>query len=328
MKKCPFCNAEIEENARFCLYCMSSLEEKQVIETPKENTKRWPIILIAFLFVVLFIILAIFFLKEDKPDNKHPDSSQNNTDKVLKTDESSVDLSTEDQPKDEDNISKQPSSETTIQDQDPTGSTTQNNSTTNNNPNSNTTTGSSGTVTETKNNTPPTPTDPTSDLDMTTPTNPTPNPSVTAVTYLYRDAKYGDDFSVSANLENAVVIIGVKTPSSSCEYIIPETIDNKKVIAIMGLAFCDDTIKDTVKKVVVPASVKTIWNNAFANCYNLTDIYFGGKAIYVEGNAFAPKSNRTGTLTIHCSYDCSDRNYRYYRNSAVYYDALYEEWNG
>ena len=130
-----------------------------------------------------------------------------------------------------------------------------------------------------------------------------------------------------ANLENAVVITGVSVPSSNGEYIIPDTIDNKKVIAIMGLAFCDDNIKDTVKKVIVPASVKTIWGNAFANCYNLTDIYFCGNAIYVEGNAFAPKATRNETLTIHCSYDCSDRNSRYYRNSAAYYDANYEEWN-
>ena len=330
MKKCPFCNAEIEENARFCLYCMSSLEEKQVIENPKENKKRWLIILMAILVFLLLIILTIFLLKEYAPDSKHPSSTQNNTGEVSKKDEVPVSSPTEEEHTDGDNIQEQPSSETTSQNSNSTTPATQNNSTTNNNPNSNTTAGNSGTSTgtETGNNTPSTPSNPAPDSDVTTPATPTPNPGVTAVTYLYRDAKYGDDFSVSANLENAVVIIGGRTPSSSGEYIVPETIDSKKVIAIMGLAFCDDNIKHTVKKIVVPASVKTIWGNAFANCYNLTDIYFCGKAIYVEGNAFAPKSNRAGTLTIRCSYDCSDRNYRYYRNSAVNYDALYEEWNG
>ena len=330
MKKCPFCNAEIEENARFCLYCMSSLEEKQVIENPKENKRRWLIILMAILVFVLFIILTIFLSKKDTPDSKHPSSTQNNTGEVSKNDEVPVDSPTGEEHTDGDNIQEQPSSETTSQSSNSTTPTTQNNSTANNNPNSNTTTGNSGTGTgtETGNNTPSTPSNPAPDSDITTPVTPTPNPGVTAVTYLYRDAKYGDDFSVSANLENAVVIIGVKTPSSSGEYIVPETIDNKKVIAIMGLAFCDDNIKHTVKKVVVPASVKTIWGNAFANCYNLTDIYFRGQSIYVEGNAFAAKTNRTGTLTIHCSYNCSDRNLRYYRNSASNYNALYEEWDG
>lgn len=328
MRKCPFCNADIEENARFCLYCMNSLEKKQVIETPKENKKQWLIILISILFIVLFIISTIFLLKEDAPDGKQPGSPKNIIEKVLKKDEVSEDLPAEERPAAEDNILEQPSSETTIQNQNPTESTTQNNSTTNNNSNSNATTGNMETGTETENNTPSTPSNPAPDSDITTPSTPTPNPDIATVTYLYRNAKYGDDFSVSANLEYAVVITGVKTPSASGEYIIPDTIENKKVVAIMGLAFCDNNIRNTVKKVVVPASVKTIWNNAFANCYNLTDIYFSGKAIYVEGNAFAPKSNRNGTLTIHCSYDCSDRNYRYYRNSAVYYDALYEEWDG
>ena len=128
------------------------------------------------------------------------------------------------------------------------------------------------------------------------------------VTYIYRDAKYGDDFSVSANLENAVVITGVKNASSDGKYMIPETIDGKKVVAITALAFCDDSISSTVKTVIVPSSVKTIWNNAFANCYNLTDIYFKGNAIYTESNAFPEKSKRNGTLTINCSANCSDRN--------------------
>jgi len=96
----------------------------------------------------------------------------------------------------------------------------------------------------------------------------------------------------------------------------------------MGLAFCGEGVSDTVKTVVVPASVKTIWNYAFSTCYNLSDIYFCGNAIYTEGDAFAEASKRKADLTIHCSANCSDRNYRYYKNSASNYDAEYKEWNG
>ena len=157
----------------------------------------------------------------------------------------------------------------------------------------------------------------------------TPSDTAATVTYGYRAAKYGDDFSVSYNFpENAIVITDVTTPAANGEYIIPETIDGKPVVAIMGLAFSNSAVSATVKKVVVPASVKTIWGNAFANCYNLTDIYFRGTAIYTETYAFPEVSKRTGTLTIHCSATCSDRNLRYYKNSAVYYDAVYQEWNG
>ena len=84
MKKCPFCNAEIEENARFCLYCMNSFEEKQGIATPRENKRRRLMILIAVLVFVLFIIMTIFLLKEDTPDNKQPSSPQNNIEETLK----------------------------------------------------------------------------------------------------------------------------------------------------------------------------------------------------------------------------------------------------
>ena len=79
----------------------------------------------------------------------------------------------------------------------------------------------------------------------------------------------------------------------------------------------------------MPATVTTIWDYAFSTCYNLTDIYFCGDAIYTSPQAFAWEPRRTGTLTIHCSADCSDRNFRYYKDCADgSYDAVYEEWNG
>ena len=40
MKQCPHCGAQLQQQAKFCLYCMRSLEEKQNI-TPKFPCKRW-----------------------------------------------------------------------------------------------------------------------------------------------------------------------------------------------------------------------------------------------------------------------------------------------
>ena len=40
MKTCPNCKADIEDNANFCLYCMTSLNEKAFIATPKRR-KLW-----------------------------------------------------------------------------------------------------------------------------------------------------------------------------------------------------------------------------------------------------------------------------------------------
>ena len=339
MKKCPKCKAEIQEEARFCLYCMTSFEEKQTIETEEENNKRWLIIIAAVLVLVLIVACIFLFSKKEAPTNGEIDTSSTasissgldtSDDNASSSGQQSSELQGNETSTPTSNNQTQGSSKNEGSTTDNTsGNTTTNNSTTNDNSQNNTT---NNTTNGTSNNTSTNSTsssNKTESSNTSSSTSTTTTPSqTTTVTYMYRDAKYGDDFSVSANLENAVVITGVKTTAADGKYIIPETIDGKKVVAIMALAFCDDNISSTVKTVIVPSSVKTIWNNAFANCYNLSDIYFKGNSIYTESNAFPEKSKRNGTLTIHCSANCSDRNYRYYKNSASYYDAEYKEWNG
>ncbi len=341
MKKCPKCKAEIQEEARFCLYCMTSFEEKQTIETPKENNKRWLIIIAAVLAVVLVVISIVLFAPKgngSNDSNNNSNSSSFSSDSNTSTNnndttsnehqgddeaggESSSPSSSSQTPNTSNNTTNNTSGNTTTNNSS-TNSSSQNNSTTNNTTTNSSTTNNSTTSSTSSNNKTESNNSGSSSTTTTTPS------ETTTITYTYRDAKYGDDFSVGANLENSVVITGVKTASANGEYKIPETLDGKKVVAIMGLAFCDESISNTVKKVIIPSTIKTIWNNAFANCYNLTDIYFCGNSIYTESNAFPETSKRSGTLTIHCSANCSDRNYRYYKNSASYYGAKYEEWNG
>lgn len=306
MKKCPKCKAEIEENARFCLYCMTSFEEKQTIEVSKEKNKRWLIIIAAVLVLALIVATIFFIPKDDSPKDTGSTSTGNSAHFDSEVDDPS---STPDTANSSTSSGNKPASNSSHNSS--SGNSKPDNSKPDNSEpdNDNSSSGSSS--------------DASSDN-----TSPSPKPEPTKVTYLYRDAQYGDDFSVSTNLENCVVITGVKTAATDGKYVIPDTLDGKKVIAIMALAFCDNNISNTVKTVFVPSSVKTIWNNAFATCYNLTDIYFKGTSIYTESNAFAPSSKRNGTLTIHCSANCSDRNYRYYKNCASSYNAKYEEWNG
>ena len=339
MKKCPKCKAEIQEEARFCLYCMTSFEEKQTIETPKGNNKRWLIIIAAVLVLVLIVACIFLFSPKEAPTNGEIDTSSTaSVSSGLDTSDDNTSSSGQQSSKLQGNETSTPTSNNQTQSSSKNegnttnnssgNTTTTNSSTSSGSQNSNTdnTTNSSSNSTSTNSTSSSNKTE-SSNTSSSTSTTTTPS-QTTTVTYMYRDAKYGDDFSVSANLENAVVITGVKTTAADGKYIIPETIDGKKVVAIMGLAFCDEGISSTVKTVIVPSSVKTIWNNAFANCYNLTDIYFCGNSIFTESNAFPETSKRNGTLTIHCSANCSDRNYRYYKNSASYYDAEYEEWNG
>lgn len=63
MKKCPFCGADIEDSARFCLYCMQSLTEKEQILPPKrKRSKRW-LLIVAVAIIILLVLAVIYFKK-------------------------------------------------------------------------------------------------------------------------------------------------------------------------------------------------------------------------------------------------------------------------
>lgn len=337
MKKCPFCHADIEDNARFCVFCMSPLQEKQKIENQQKDNKRWLYILAAFLLLALAFAITIFALSKNEANNNSSESSMqsettpaNNssyTNNILSSDNTSDDVSK--------NTATDNSSKADTEDNNSNGTVTEPESSGNKTPSASSSQGSdaSGSSSSTPSTTPSQSQPQQSNLDSTTDSDDqssTDTPTQNEVTYIYRTAKYGDDYSVAyKGSEDDIVITGVATVSESGVYVIPEQIDGKRVIAIMPLAFCGDNISDTVKKIVVPSSVKTIWDRAFVICYNLTDIYFCGNSLYTYPSAFADTSKRTGTLTIHSAPDCSNRDLRYYKNIAnSFYGAQYKEWNG
>ena len=84
MKKCPYCGAEIEKNARFCLYCMRELEEKTVIEiTPSFITKyksRIISICVTVLVVALVTVSAVLIVPRLVPSKQATPPSDRDTD--------------------------------------------------------------------------------------------------------------------------------------------------------------------------------------------------------------------------------------------------------
>ena len=126
--------------------------------------------------------------------------------------------------------------------------------------------------------------------------------------------------------ENAIVITKVLYTPTDGNYVIPEKYEGKKVAAIMPDAFSD--VADSVRSVALPATVRTLWNDAFKGCNKLTDLYLKSPVIEIFEDTFVPPKNRTGRLTIHCKRDCRNFNYYYYRYIAGSIDADYKEWNG
>ncbi len=338
MKKCPFCKSDIEDNARFCLYCMSSLEDKKIVENKKYDNKWWLCIIAIVLLFALILGISIFALSKNPANNSSDESLVqseliSHTDSLYSNSISSIGSSSKNSSENEFESSSETSSKK------PPETTNANNTSSNNKTDDKTHHTSSEIVNSTEQTsgvTTPSPSEPTetekpeitdsgyqSDDDT---------PTQTAVTYTYRDATTVDCFPTGYTPiytpENVIVITGVNSIASNGVYIVPEKIDGKKVAAIMSSAFCDESISKTVKKVVLPPTVRTIWHNAFSKCYNLTDIYIQSEVIGIYESAFPNASDRTDTLSIHCKYNCRNFEFYYYRNIADDYNAQYQEWNG
>ncbi len=404
--KCPYCKADIEENARFCFYCMTSLEEKETVKTPVFQ-KKYRAVAIAALFAVLLIVGGIVWWHLSKKPGTEPPEEQSAAGESLTVGTESENSATQpnqnangvtvgpatvpDPPSankaPDQSVSSPPAGNFDQPPSSSSGTASGNSGTTIGNGGGNTGSGSAGTAggTTASGNTGSSsiggttgsgsvqgstggdtagstvPSAPTVQPEQTepaapsvTPTTPserpeqeptqpeasvpgnsetnedtgsTASPPTAAVTYTYRVARYAvDDYHVTANVDDCVVITGVQTPAADGVYRIPSTLEGKRVIAVVTQAFNDENIRDTVKEVHLPASVRTVHDYAFSACRNLTDIYFEGNSVYVSTLAFAAKEKRTGTLTIHCAYECNNRDLRYYRNIAEsYYDAEWSE---
>lgn len=296
MKTCPFCKAEIEDNARFCLYCMRSLEEKQVVAATKKRP-LWPILATGLLVLALLVwlllpepetlpatptdppVLAETTLP-DTTDQPTPQETEGTTAPEQTTPVTTLPPNTkpEVKPVPETTLPEVTAPETTI----PTT-----------------------TIPEVVN----------------TPVNP-----ANAVVYSYRPAEQADDLNANyTNPGNHIVITGVVTPSANGEYIIPAYIDGLQVITVDKFAFTGVS----VRKILIEDGVKNVFPYAFSDCVDLTDIYIAGISVMISTDAFPEPDSRSGILTFHCSADCHDRTYNFYKTGAAYwFGGQYEEWNG
>ena len=302
MKKCPFCGAEIEESSRFCLYCMSPLDEKRVVEI-KNKSRRTTVAVIASVLVLVIALTLLFVAlagNDDRNAGSYDDAASSAASDAL--DASVVESNNES------------TNESTNESVDESTNESVDEST--NNPSESVSESVSGDA---------------SDGDNAEPEPEYHFPPIHATTdiveYSYREATWADDLRGSeSRTENGVVITAVNTVSPDGVYIIPETIDGYRVVGILDGTFGEEHIRDTVKVVVIPKHVSTIACDALRFCYNLTDLYICGEELGAPASFFPVKEYRRATLTVHCSSECHNRDHRTFKSLCDGGEAEYEEW--
>lgn len=82
MKICPNCKAELDDNARFCLSCMTALDEKEQIPPPVRKMRRWPVVLICILLLSALLTVIVILCNPGPEDTTVPPRSDttSNTD--------------------------------------------------------------------------------------------------------------------------------------------------------------------------------------------------------------------------------------------------------
>ncbi len=304
MKKCPFCSAELYDDAQFCLYCMRSLTDKKVINSKVKKNNCFRVILVVVCLVLCHLVSV--FLVFDKLKPVLDDSSSSNDSSYNST---TPDFSDTDQTNGVNAPDKNGNSNLSEEE----NSNTSSNDDKNDNNQGGSDSGSSDDTT-------------TKEPDTEVDTNPTVQP----------------DWLVKT-VSGGVEITGIGKSANDGVYNIPAKIDGKTVVGIGEKAFYNQqglksiTLPNTVKyidvqafygctsltTVKIPSNVMSIGKNAFVNCKKLSKVYILSTVVNIDVNAFSTQYQRDVDLTIYASASVMNST-----KARIQWDADYIEYNG
>ena len=288
MKLCPNCKAELDDQARFCVCCMTSLEEKEQILPPVPRVRRWPLVLLCLLLFGAVLFLAFSGNESNAPpaetDPIESTATEESTEPTEATTESTVPDTTQPQETTEPILAQ---------------------------------------VTEPARPTQPVATDP---VPTTEPaTEATTEPATEATTEPTESATeptetttLGADsiYTYRRDEQGNIYITGVRIPQEDGYYEIPWRIPGHSIYGIDNYAFVG-----TNARVVFIDSIEWIGHMAFAGC-PLTDVYFE-YGMHIELDAFTGCTD----LTLHVDPFYENQFGMSYSECAHLYGASWESWH-
>ncbi len=354
MKNCPHCNSAIEENASFCLHCMSSLDSKTAVKHKKVLGLKKVYLIYAAIAVcfVLLVAVIIWLTAGGKKADKRSGSTNTSGDNTSHIDENKDGESYDEFFNHISSVASkygltanseywssksENSSDGSFYGESSQGGTSQGGTSQGGTSQGGTSQGGTSQGGTSQGGTSQ---GGTSQGDTTSSQAPSYVPSIYEYKFAYSGfiQDYNYEYSnYGSDIENYIYITGIKGyPEGNILYL-PTEIHGYKVIGIDSYAFAaksnadKDKLKylENITTVVVPENIKIIKDLAFKGQKNITDFYLLGNEITLTNSFYTIISSDPEKVTLHCSYDCQtlDKYYRYCEDNYRYH-CEYEYFDG
>ena len=353
MKECPVCQHKLDDNARFCLRCMTPLNQKRTVPPLKRGKGRW-LLLWGCVSVAAVMLLGLCLLLLRSGDAL-PEAGQPARQNIRLQSRQTSDPGpnrpgttgqTGGSDRAEDIPAEGEGSQTPIVLPDQGGAPAVTPSAGTNTPSA--TTAPSATAAPTQATTVPTkPTGPSlpaevlgngipgsegyrTSLSQSDPYEDMHQPFTDEGGLAYTlatAANMGDESYVNPGNEYVACSVGSCTRSGIYDMTVMDAwleAEGNVCVAISERTFAGS---DAVKVIISP-EVRYIGAHVFNACDELAYVYLTGDRVRIHPNAFATSAPRRYTVYLYCSAQCQDGNGNYYKDIAGRYGLVWREWNG